>query len=264
MLSVYKHALQCLLHENPETKCEAVFALQARFDNENLDLTNSDKIESITIPGRPSKPVLVSPHEVPRRKLSSNEGRIALIHAIAHIEFNAINLALDAMYRFQDMPVAYYKDWMQVAFEEAQHFTMLNKRLQDLDYTYGDLVAHNGLWEMALKTQHSVVTRMALVPRVLEARGLDVTPGMIKRLQGFGDSETVDILKIIFEQEIGHVAIGTRWFNYACELKDLSPEKTFQNLLNEYVAGDLRGPFELEARRKAGFSNAELEALQNN
>jgi uncharacterized ferritin-like protein (DUF455 family) len=116
---------------------------------------------------------------------------------------------------------------------------------------------------MALKTQHSVLTRMALVPRVLEARGLDVTPGMIKRLQGCGDTETVDILKIIFEQEIGHVAIGTRWFNFACEQESKAPEETFQELLQEYMAGELRGPFELEARRKAGFSNNELEALQN-
>ncbi len=263
MIAVYKSALECLLDKNPQSKCELVFALHARFENESLDLTKSDKIETIAVPGRPIKPDLVSPREVPRRKLSTEEGRIALIHAIAHIEFNAINLALDAIYRFQDMPLEYYKDWMQVACEEAQHFTMLNQRLLGLGAVYGDLVAHNGLWEMALKTQHCVVTRMALVPRVLEARGLDVTPGMIKRLQGCGDTATVDILKIIFEQEIGHVAIGTRWFNYACEQEDLSPDKKFQSLLVEYMSGELRGPFELEARRKAGFSSKELEVLQN-
>ncbi|MFK7816967.1 MAG: ferritin-like domain-containing protein [Gammaproteobacteria bacterium] len=262
MLAVYKDTLECLLHKNPEEKCELVFILHSHFDAKSLDLTKSEKIESVIIPGRPSKPALVSPRDVPRRKLSSDEGRVALIHAIAHIEFNAINLALDAMYRFQDMPVEYYKDWMQVAFEEAQHFTMLNKRLLELGATYGDLVAHNGLWEMALKTQHCLITRMALVPRVLEARGLDVTPGMIKRLQGCGDTATVKILKVIFEQEIGHVAIGTRWFNYACGLENKPPEETFQNLLDEYMAGELRGPFELEARRKAGFSAIELDALQ--
>jgi uncharacterized ferritin-like protein (DUF455 family) len=263
ILTVYKNALECLLHKNPEQKCQLVFALQQRFDNDSLDLSITNSVESIPVPGRPSKPVLVSPREVPRRKLSSEEGRIALIHAIAHIEFNAINLALDAMYRFQGLPEEYYRNWMQVACEEAQHFTMLNKRLQSLGCAYGDFAAHNGLWEMALKTQHSVLTRMALVPRVLEARGLDVTPGMIKRLQGCGDTETVDILKIIFEQEIGHVAIGTRWFNFACEQESKAPEETFQELLQEYMAGELRGPFELEARRKAGFSNNELEALQN-
>jgi len=140
---------------------------------------------------------------------------------------------------------------------------MLHERLLELGCTYGDLDAHNGLWEMALKTRHSVVARMALVPRVLEARGLDVTPGMIKRLQGHGDVATVEILNIIFEQEIGHVAIGSRWFNYACSLEQLDPEATFQRLLKEYMSGDLRGPFELEARRKAGFSEAELQSLQN-
>lgn len=263
MVVVIQESLKCLLLSQPEQKCAAVFALQARFDNEDLDLAQSKEIDPVTTPGRPEKPALVSPRNVARRNLATEEGRIALIHAIAHIEFNAINLALDAMYRFQKMPLEYYKDWMQVAFEEAQHFTMLSERLQDLGCGYGDFDAHNGLWEMAMKTQDSVIARMALVPRVLEARGLDVTPGMIKRLQGHGDNATVEILKIIFEQEIGHVAIGSRWFNYACELENVSPEETFQDLLKEYMSGELRGPFELEARKKAGFSCAELEALQN-
>ena len=263
MIEVFKDSLACLMLSQPEQKCAAVFALQARFEIEPLDISNTDEIKSIPEPGRPGSPKLVSPRDVARRNLATEEGRIALIHAIAHIEFNAINLALDALYRFQDMPEEYYKDWMQVAFEEAQHFTMLSKRLQSLGCEYGDFDAHNGLWEMALKTQHSAIARMALVPRVLEARGLDVTPGMIQRLQGHGDSATVDILKIIFEQEIGHVAVGSRWFNYACELEDMSPEETFQDLLKEFMAGQLRGPFELEARKKAGFSDAELKALQN-
>lgn len=263
MITVFHHALECLLHRQPEQKCSAVFDLQARFEKEDLDLSTTSKIDPVVTPGRPENPKLVSPREVSRRNLATQEGRIALIHAIAHIEFNAINLALDAIYRFQSMPLEYYKDWMQVAFEEAQHFSMLQARLQELGHDYGDFEAHNGLWEMAIKTQGSVVARMALVPRVLEARGLDVTPGMIKRLQGHDDTETVKILEIIFEQEIGHVAIGSRWFNYACSLEDLAPEETFQSLLTKYMPGELRGPFELEARRKAGFSENELQALQN-
>jgi uncharacterized ferritin-like protein (DUF455 family) len=263
MVEVFQESLTCLLLSQPEQKCSAVFELQARIETETLVISNTNQIDSIETPGRPENPKLVSPREVARRNLATEEGHIALIHAIAHIEFNAINLALDAMYRFQSMPEEYYKDWMQVAFEEAQHFMMLRKRLQDLGCEYGDFDAHNGLWEMALKTQHSVIARMALVPRVLEARGLDVTPGMIKRLQGHGDNATVEILKIIFEQEIGHVAIGSRWFNYTCELENVSPEETFQDLLKEFMAGELRGPFELEARRKAGFSDAELKILQN-
>jgi len=263
MIAVFQDTLACLLLTQPEKKCMEVFALQARFNEEDLDLAKTNEINSVTNPGRPNHPKLVSPREVARRNLATEAGRSALIHAIAHIEFNAINLALDAMYRFQDMPLEYYKDWMQVAFEEAQHFTMLRARLQELGCEYGDFDAHNGLWEMALKTQDNVIARMALVPRVLEARGLDVTPGMIKRLQGHGDTATVEILKIIFEQEIGHVAIGSRWFNYACGLENLSPEQTFQDLLKKYMSGELRGPFELEARRQAGFSDAELQALQN-
>ena len=263
MVAVFQNALECLLLAQPEKKCAAVFALQARFDEEDLDLVKSKQIDDVINPGRPEYPRLVSPRDVPRRNLSSLEGRIALVHAIAHIEFNAINLALDAMYRFQDMPLQYYKDWMQVAYEEAQHFKMLHARLQALNSDYGSFDAHNGLWEMAIKTKHSVIARMALVPRVLEARGLDVTPSMIKRLQNHGDLDTVEILKVIFEEEIGHVAIGSRWFNYACEQNGLEPEETFQDLLKEYMSGELRGPFELEARKKAGFSTAELEALQN-
>lgn len=263
MLSVFQTAIDCLFLKDPNEKCQSVFVFQQRFNEESIDITNRINVYSILTPGRPDKPILVQPQDVPRRKLATEEGRIALIHAIAHIEFNAINLALDAMLRFQQMPKDYYRDWMQVAFEEAQHFTMLSKRLQQLNCAYGDLDAHNGLWEMAMKTRDSVIARMALVPRVLEARGLDVTPGMIKRLAGVGDKETVEVLKIIFEQEIGHVAIGSRWFNYACEQEKLEPEETFQHLLNEYMSGELRGPFELEARKKAGFSNTELKALQN-
>ena len=199
---------------------------------------------------------------MPRRSLVTTEGQAALVHAITHIEFNAINLALDAVYRFQGLPEDYYRDWLQVAFEEAQHFSMLRKRLLEFGYEYGDFDAHNGLWEMAVKTKDNIVARMALVPRVLEARGLDVTPGMIAKLQSQGDTATADILKIIFEQEIGHVAIGTRWFNYACEQKGLSPEETFQNLLVEYMDGELRGPFQIEARRQAGFSESELATIQ--
>ena len=263
MLSVFQTAVDCLLLKDPTKKCQSVFEFQQRLDSEEINLKNKIDVSAINVPGRPELPNLVSPQRVPKRKLATIEGRIALIHAVTHIEFNAINLALDAMLRFQDMPLQYYKDWMQVATEEAQHFTMLRERLQVLGSDYGNYDAHNGLWEMAMKTKENVIARMALVPRVLEARGLDVTPGMIKRLESHGDNETVEILKIIFEQEIGHVAIGSRWFAYACERESVEPEIMFQQLLNEYMSGELRGPFELEARKKAGFSDNELEALQS-
>ena len=199
MLNVFQTALDCLLVTDPEQKCQSVFEFKKRFDSDAHNFVKLENVNTITVPGRPAKPLLVPPQQVPRRKLSTLEGRIALIHAITHIEFNAINLALDAMLRFQSLPDEYYRDWMQVAFEEAQHFTMLRERLNQLDSDYGEFDAHNGLWEMAMKTRDSVVARMALVPRVLEARGLDVTPGMMKRLESVGDHETVAILKIIFE-----------------------------------------------------------------
>ena len=262
MVSVFQRVLECLLVSDPVEKCNAVFKLHEKFLSETLSLEKFTSTEEIIAPGRPEKPILVLPQSVPRRTLSTTEGRVALIHAITHIEFNAINLALDAIFRFQQMPEEYYIDWMRVAFEEAQHFSMLSKRLNQHDCKYGELHAHNGLWEMAMKTRHSVLARMALVPRVLEARGLDVTPRMIQRLESVGDHETVEILHIIFEQEIGHVAIGSRWFKYACAQQNLVPEEMFQNLLDEYMSGELRGPFELEARKQAGFSNTELQALQ--
>ncbi len=262
MKSVFHTAHDCLLLTDPAQKCKAVFQLKQEIDNSGLGLNKTAVINRIEIPGRPDKPNLVPPREVPRRSLVTQQGRAALIHAITHIEFNAINLALDAVYRFQDQPVEYYNDWLQVAFEEAQHFSMLRNRLQQLGYDYGDFDAHNGLWEMAVKTAANMIARMALVPRVLEARGLDVTPGIILRLQNHGDNLTANILKIIFEQEIEHVAIGSRWFKYACEQQNLDPEQTFQELLHRYFTGVLRGPFQIEARRKAGFSDTELEVIQ--
>jgi len=168
---------------------------------------------------------------------------------------------LDAVYRFRDMPDDYYADWLKVASEEAYHFSLLDNRLQAMGYEYGQFPAHNGLWEMVLKTDRDVLIRMALVPRVLEARGLDVTPGMMQRLEKTGDSETVDILKIILRDEIGHVAIGSRWFKYCCGLQNVEPEATFRGLLHEYMGGSLRGPFYTEGRLQAGFTQDEIDEL---
>src|SRR5690348_3043226 len=217
--------------------------------------------EPIGAPGRPAKPRLVMPRDVPQRGLGSDEGRAALVHAVAHIEFNAINLAWDAVYRFRGMPDDYYRDWASVAHDESRHFAMLSARLAQLGHAYGDFDAHNGLWEMAVKTAGSCLARMALVPRVLEARGLDVTPGMIARLRSVGDSATADILEIILREEVPHVAAGTRWFRYCCECEGLDPDATFADLLREFVPTGLRGPFNLDARREAGFGEAELAHL---
>lgn len=213
------------------------------------------------MPGRPHAPTLVHPRDLPRRGFGSTEGRAAFIHAVAHIEFNAIDLACDAIYRFRTMPPEYYADWVQVADDEARHFMMLRERLRAFDHDYGDFDAHNGLWEMAQKTAHDGLARMALVPRVLEARGLDVTPGMIVKLRALGDDDTAGILEIILREEIAHVAAGSRWYRWHCERAAVEPRARFRELLKEYASGVLHKPFNFEARTQAGFDPEELESL---
>jgi len=211
--------------------------------------------------GRPERPNLVHPRELPKRGLGTQKGRIAMMHAVAHIEFNAINLALDAVHRFRSMPREYYRDWLRVADEEARHFSMVRDYLRRYNNDYGDFDAHNGLWEMAEKTATDVLERMALVPRVLEARGLDVTPGIIEKLKQAEDSEAVAILEVIYAEEIGHVEIGTRWFRYVCENRGLEPVATFSQLLRKHFPNGLHGPFNMDARNQAGFSETEMRYL---
>ena len=211
--------------------------------------------------GSPENRLQAPPQKVPRRRADTLPGRAALIHALAHIEFNAINLALDAAHRFAGMPAAYYADWLGVADEEALHFALLNTHLATLGYAYGDFPAHNGLWDMALKTAHDPLVRMALVPRVLEARGLDAAPLIVDKLRAANDTRMIEILAVIERDEIGHVAIGSRWFAWLCEARGLEPEATFRQLLVDYDAPPLKPPFNLAARRKAGFSEPELAWL---
>lgn len=260
--SLFDAARHCIECTEPETK---VALTREAFDalREGRLALRDDSVppEPIGAPGRPAKPRLVMPRDVPQRGLGSEEGRAALVHAVAHIEFNAINLAWDAVYRFRGMPDDYYRDWVSVAHDESRHFTMLSARLAQLGHAYGDFDAHNGLWEMAVKTADSCLARMALVPRVLEARGLDVTPGMIARLRSVGDDATADILDVILREEVPHVAAGTRWFHFCCAREGRDPDAAFQALLAEFVPTGLRGPFNLDARRAAGFAEIELARL---
>jgi len=251
----------CLAEPEPGAKCAAVLALHAAWQGGEVTLDPDCPVAPIGTPGRPARPALVEASRVPRRRLGSAEGRAALVHAVAHIEFNAINLALDALYRFRGMPREYYSDWLSVAADEARHFQLLRNRLRGLGMDYGDLPAHNGLWEMAEKTADSCLVRMALVPRVLEARGLDVTPGMIQRLRAAGDQATVAALEVILEEEVRHVAIGTRWFRHCCAQERMDPTRTFFELLDSRYGGVPRGPFNLEARYEAGFSREEMKVL---
>jgi len=218
--------------------------------------------QAIAEPGRPARPQLVHPSGVKSRKLSTRQGRASFLHALAHIEFNAINLAWDAVYRFREMPAEFYADWIRVADEEAHHFSLLNQRLDDLGQVYGDFPAHDGLWHMARMTAHDILVRMALVPRVLEARGLDVTPAMIVRLRQAGDAESAAVLETILRDEIGHVQAGTRWFQYLCRQRGLDPLETFRALLAEYAPGRIRAPFNEGARRQAGFGSEEMALLE--
>lgn len=236
-------------------------ALRAAWQAGQLELEGEDLAASEAgtgIPGRPDKPELVSPLQVKHRSMGTPEGRAALIHALAHIEFNAINLALDAVWRFADMPRDFYADWLQVADEEAYHFTLLADHLTTLGQAYGDFTAHNALWDMAELTKGDVLGRIALVPRTLEARGLDAAPPVRAKLAQAGDIAAAEILDIIMRDEVGHVLIGNRWFNWLCEQRQLDPIPTFASLCQRYKAPPLRGPFNLEARRKAGFSDEEM------
>ena len=215
------------------------------------------------LPGRPARPRLVQPKEVPARSAFTLEGRAGLLHAIAHIEFNAINLALDAVWRFGNMPPAYYHQWLQVAHEEALHFSLLCEHLATLGCAYGDFDAHDGLWLMTQRTAHDVLARMALVPRTLEARGLDATPPLQAKLARAGDKRAVEILDVILRDEIGHVAIGNHWFHWLCQRQGREPVATYSALAREHQAPRLRPPFNLGARRDAGFTEPELVQLQD-
>ena len=261
--NLFSQALACLKIKQPAQKVNAVYDMRNRWSSGELLLQRLPEVLSLPVPGRPEKPELVDPKNVPKRNFINPQGRLSLVHAIAHIEFNAINLALDAVYRFQDMPQQYYTDWIRVAAEEADHFTMLSDYLTKHGVSYGDMPAHNGLWEMAVKTDRDVLTRMALVPRVLEARGLDVTPTMIEKLQPTGDTQLINALKKIFDEEIGHVKIGTHWYKELCEERGVEPEQTFLVLIDKYMSGAKFGPFETEARLEAGFTAEEMQRLLN-
>lgn len=222
-----------------------------------------EEASPLSIPGRPERPMLAPPETMPRRELNSREGHAALIHSLTHIEFSAINLALDAVYRFRDLPAEFYADWLRVAAEEAYHFRLLRDHLRTLGHDYGDFPAHDGLWQLAEKTAHDPMARMALVPRLMEARGLDVTPGIQKKLRGYGDKAGAAILDIILRDEIGHVAAGDRWFRHLCAERGLEVEPAFLALIRAADAPPPRPPFNETARLAAGFSRAELQSLRH-
>jgi uncharacterized ferritin-like protein (DUF455 family) len=210
----------------------------------------------VAYPARPERPELRPPRAMPkRRNFGSQAGRAALLHALAHIELNAIDLAWDIIARFagNGLPRAFFDDWVAVAAEEATHFALLSARLADLGAAYGDLPAHDGLWQAAAVTAHDLVARLAVVPLVLEARGLDVTPEMIAKLDRAQDGQSANLLRIIYQQEIGHVAIGQRWFDRLCRAQGLAPEQVFHDRVKRFFNGTLKPPFNHRARAAAGL-----------
>ncbi|MGB7930791.1 MAG: ferritin-like domain-containing protein [Gammaproteobacteria bacterium] len=261
-LNLFECARCCIDAAGVEEKLRLTRRCARAWREGHIDSTATAGPDPIAAPGRPVRPVLVHPSRVKPRKLATRQGMASFLHALAHIEFNAINLAWDAVYRFRGMPAEFYTDWIRVADEEAHHFSLLNQRLEDLGQAYGDFPAHDGLWHMARETAHDILVRMALVPRVLEARGLDVTPAMIVRLQQAGDAESAAVLETILHDEIGHVQAGTHWFQYVCRQRDLDPLETFRSLLAEYAPGRIRAPFNTGARQQAGFGSDEMVLLE--
>lgn len=229
----------------------------------SLNVDKTDRLFDIPIAGRPNRPEVVEQTALKPRKMSSDEGLAALLHAICHIEFNAINLALDAAWRFRTLPDAFHLDWLKVAFEETEHFVLMRNRLRAYGYDYGDFPAHGNLWEMAYKTAFDPLLRMALVPRVLEARGLDVTPGIRAKIAQRGDLETCAALDVIYRDEVGHVRIGNAWYQYLCRERGLEPVALFRQLLKQYDLFVFRGYVNIQAREDAGFSRFELDLLEH-
>jgi uncharacterized ferritin-like protein (DUF455 family) len=213
------------------------------------------------IPGRPARPVLVPQRQLVQRSVATLEGRAALIHALAHIELNAVDLALDLCWRFPGLPDEFYRQWIVVAQEEALHFGLLRDHLADLGHAYGDFPAHDALWAMAEKTRDDVLARVALVPRTLETRGLDASLPIKAKLGAVGDTRAGEILDIILRDEIGHVALGNRWYRWLCQQRGLDPLSTYAQLAEQHGAPRPRGPFNLAARRAAGFTEEELATL---
>lgn len=266
--SARTRALQALCLSEPQTKVQATHALYAACAA-GLHIGAHEALAlppNCTLPGRPPQPALVPPMQVRHRSPFTPEGLAALLHAVAHIEFNAINLALDAAWRFAGMPDDFYRDWLRVADEEATHFGLLREHLQSLGHNYGDFPAHDGLWEMCIKTQDDITARMALVPRTLEARGLDATPLIQARLRKVNTPaalRAIEILDVILRDEIGHVAVGNRWYSWLCAQQGMEPLAHYRALARRHNAPRLKPPFNDAARRAAGFTQAELDALMD-
>lgn len=262
MSNIFELAEKVLSSTSIDEKLQLTAAAFSALQAGTLSFDDTQNVEPIDFVRFPENPVWIPPTQLPRRRLGTDKGKSSFIHAIAHIEFNAIHLAWDIAYRFRGFPDQFYRDWLIVAADECRHFKMLNERLQSFDCTYGDLPSHDGLWSMAVKTEHDIVARLSLVPRYLEARGLDVTPAMLNKLHAVKDLETAEILEVILVDEVSHVRFGTHWLGYVCEQLNLNPKDAFFENVNHYLKRQIRGPFNRELRLQAGFTEEELDQLE--
>lgn len=262
MKNLYQEARHCFLLSDPDEKLNASLEVAGAFQAGQLEWKEGAIAENLTMPGRLDRPLLVSPDLVPRRGFGTVVRRAALIHALAHIELTAVNLAWDCIYRYRGMPREYYQDWASAAADEAKHFFALRARLRAMGFDYGDFAAHDELWESAMQTAGDLVDRMGILHRVYEARALDVVPKTLEKFQTIGDLKTAAVLATVANDEVRHVGAGTRWFRYRCEQKGVDPDVMFFGLLKKYMSRSPKGPFNREARSKAGFSDNELALLE--
>lgn len=263
MNNLFEIAESCIHSAEIDAKLVLTHRAKTLLDHKKLDFSSAQPVQSIDRVKFPPQPVLLEPRYMPKRNLASPEGIRAFFHAIAHVEFMAVYLAWDLLYRFRGLPEQFYQDWLTIADEEAQHFELIRNHLRSLHVEYGDLPAHGGLWDHAVETADHLPARLAMVPRCMEARGLDVTPAIIAKFETKGDAAGVAILRRILTDEIGHVERGSYWFKYVCAQEGLEPESQFQALIRQYYRGGKpKGPFNRALRKTAGFSDAEIDWLE--
>ncbi len=262
MKNIFDLAARCLHQKSVDEKLQVTREAWQLLQQGYLDMSSRFPPLPIAITVFPERPVLLDPRNMPRRKLTTKQGIIAFFHAIAHIEFMAIYLAWDIIYRFRAMPDQFYRDWLRVAEEEALHFSLIQTRLRQFGVNYGDLPAHSGLWDVAVDTADDLTARLALVPRYMEAHGLDVTPPMIEKLKDLGDLQGVELLSRILHDEIGHVELGSYWFIFVCKQRCIDPEVHYKDLILSRLKGKPRGKLNRSLRKQAGFSDAELDWLE--
>ncbi len=261
-MNLYQQAKNCFLSPVPEEKLQLSLQIASEWEAGILDWQEGETPLQLDQPGKLDKPVLVELKKIKKRGFNSIQQRASLIHALAHIELTAVNLAWDSIYRYRGLPKKYYDDWVQTGKEESQHFQLLQQSLNNMGYKYGDFPVHNELWQMAVTTADDLMARMAIVHRVLEARALEVIPFSVDKFRDLGDKHTADSLIIIANDEIGHVNAGARWFRYRCEQEKVNSDEMFFKLIKKYLKASPKGPFNYDARLKAGFSQNELQELE--